>query len=363
MQIVHVTSAHPSHDVRIFEKYCRSLAAAGKQVSLIYGDKQDRPPEHESGVDIVAFRMPVTRIWRILLAAFRVRQRTKTLQPSIIHLHDPETFPFALMSGAHRVVLDFHEDVPKQVMSKEWIPVFLRKPMASLMRYVLRRLASHADAVVCAVPEIAIGLGLDEDQYVLLRNFPERLTTKREHACHFPVQLVYAGLLSKTRGLELMMSLAESNKIKLHLAGRFKTCQDHEFFQAHEARAAVVWHGNLDRDAVWSLYGKCDIGLCLLDDSPNHVDSIPTKFLEYMAAGMPVVVSDVLRFPKVFSGVAGVIHCPYGDMGSVQNAIALLSDEKIYREASAAVISAVGKGYVWQDEFRKALHLYAELGG
>ncbi len=59
MKIVHLTSAHPRDDIRIFFKECRSLAAAGHDLMLVVADGLG--PEVRDGVrilDVGAARAP-----------------------------------------------------------------------------------------------------------------------------------------------------------------------------------------------------------------------------------------------------------------------------------------------------------------
>ncbi len=46
----------------------------------------------------------------------------------IYHLHDPDLIPLGnkLKSNGKKVVFDSHEDIPKQIIDKAWIPKIFR---------------------------------------------------------------------------------------------------------------------------------------------------------------------------------------------------------------------------------------------
>ena len=62
--IVHLTSAHPRDDVRVFLKECRSLKAAGHDVTLVVADGLGDATR--DGVDIVDVGCAQGRLKRML---------------------------------------------------------------------------------------------------------------------------------------------------------------------------------------------------------------------------------------------------------------------------------------------------------
>ena len=128
-KVRHVTTVHSISDPRIFHKECRGLAALGYDVGLIAchdrsrgrrrePHRGDRPPagparSHGEG---------------------RAGRPTAPRCPSA-PTSTTSTIPSCLGRGAaklrgRRVVYDVHEDVPKQIMSKHWIPARAR-PLVS----------------------------------------------------------------------------------------------------------------------------------------------------------------------------------------------------------------------------------------
>src|SRR6185437_15970740 len=71
---------------------------------------------------------------------------------AIVHVHDPELIPLALLLRltGRRAICDIHENVSEQVLHKEWIPRWLRRPLSRALKVMQRALPSLADAVILA---------------------------------------------------------------------------------------------------------------------------------------------------------------------------------------------------------------------
>jgi len=58
-----------------------------------------------------------------------VYKKAKEINADIYHFHDPELMIVGYLLSkvqGKRVIYDVHEDVPRQIMSKTWIPKSLR---------------------------------------------------------------------------------------------------------------------------------------------------------------------------------------------------------------------------------------------
>ena len=120
-KIRHVTTVHAVDDPRIFHKECRSLAARGYDVGLIVYHER---AEVIDGVRVVPLDRSRGRLDRMSRAAWRAYRTAAAERADIYHLHDPELLWVGalLKLGGRRVIYDVHEDVPKQILSKHWIP-------------------------------------------------------------------------------------------------------------------------------------------------------------------------------------------------------------------------------------------------
>ena len=106
--------------------------------------------------------------------------------------------------------------------------------------------------------------------------------------------VTYLGGLSKIRGAFEMikaMNLVQSN-VLLTIAGDFYPHKLLDDLSQLPGWSKVISLGFIDRSSVRNLLSNSDVGLVLYHSLPNHVESQPTKFFEYMCAGVPVVASD-----------------------------------------------------------------------
>jgi hypothetical protein len=152
--VVHLSSVHPPFDTRIFHKECKTLAAAGLETVLIV--PHDRVCVVD-GVRIQAVPKPRNRrermlrtVWQIYRAAVRERAR-------IYHFHDSELIGVGLLLKLRgkKVIYDVHEDLPRQILSKQWIPKWLRKSISLAAEAVEGLGALLFDRIVAVTEPIA----------------------------------------------------------------------------------------------------------------------------------------------------------------------------------------------------------------
>jgi glycosyltransferase involved in cell wall biosynthesis len=361
-RIVHLTSAHPRSDTRIFEKMCRSLASLGLDVHLIVAD--GRGNSSLDGVVVHDVGKPRSRAHRMALIPRRLKRLALALQPDLIHLHDPELLPAGASMARQGacVIFDSHEDVPKQLVSKHYLPRFLRSPLAfgwaQIERYALRSLAG----VVAATPSIHARLSSFCTRSEVVRNYPllREFPPPRAMQSDRPT-ICYVGGLTSARGLvELVEALALcSTHPRLVLAGRFTEPGLRDRLRALPGWEFVEELGQCDRAQVTRVLEQSWIGLVTLHPTPNHIESLPTKMYEYMAAGLPVIASD---FPGWRSTVrdhdCGLLVDPT-NADAIASAIdSLCADHALRAHYGSNGRHAVEQSLNWEPELQRLVQFY-----
>lgn len=367
VRIVHLTSAHPDDDVRIFLKECRALADAGYDVQLVAPGDASRDVD---GVRVVSVPRPKSRLERATRTMWALYRASTRLKPRIYHFHDPELIPLALflkIRGAC-VVYDVHEDLPRQILDKDWIHPLLRRPIATLAAAAEWIAGQAMDAIVTVTPTIAGRF--PRDRTVIVHNYPmvadEPPDSVSVPYARRPPTVAYVGGITEPRGVRQMVAamaeVSSRHEPRLVLAGRAYPAALEIDLAKVPGWERVTMAGWLDRGAVATLLGDARIGIVTFLPLANNVEGYPTKLFEYMAAGLPVIASD---FPGwraiVASADCGLLVDPT-DTTAIAAAIDRLLDHPQEAEAMGRRgRRAATMTYDWATERDALLSLYRRL--
>jgi len=363
-KIVHLSSVHRATDIRILHKECRSLAQAGFQVTLVARADDD---DSIHGVCIRAIRSESkSRFIRMTRTLFEVFRKAVESKGDLYHFHDSELIPVGLVLKllGKRVVYDVHENLPKDIRTKPWIPAVLRRPIASAVDIVERSSARVFDGVVAATPGIAARF---VDSYaVTVQNFPLLSEFEGEGDlpyCARAMTVAYVGALTEIRGVKEMVESIElvnaEKQASLCLAGAYtpESLLD-------EVRQLRGWKyvedlGWLSRPQVASLLGTTRVGLLVVHPVPNLLDSYPNKMFEYMAAGLPLVTSDFPFWKQFVTDVGCGLMVDPCDPRAIADAIVWLLDHPDEAQAMGQRgREAVLAHFTWETEAEKLLGFY-----
>lgn len=222
MNICHITSVHNRYDDRIFIKECRSLSEAGEKVNLIVHDK--KKDEQVDGITIYSTGEEYTsRLKRVLIGNRKILKKLQQIPADICHLHDPELLLLAkkLKRMGKKVIFDSHEDVPAQILDKEWLPSFIRKIVSKVYKMYESYVVKQLDAVIGATPHIAKQFIGRTHKVVIINNYP-KLDDIVFQDTPFELResiICYAGGINEQRGERIMVEAVKDLDAVLILAG------------------------------------------------------------------------------------------------------------------------------------------------
>lgn len=377
--IVHVSSAHPWTDNRIHSRAAATAARAGYRTALVavvasahLGDTDradadwDRP-DAQTGVWIR--RLPRRRrSGRLILSTVQAVRAALSSRARVVHLHDPElVWAIPLLRLARRwVVYDAHEDLPAQVIGKEYLGRLrtVAVPVAGLVV----RIAAHADAVIAATPTIA--RRFPADRTAVVKNLPVLRASDDalvDASGRSPVA-VYLGALSHDRGIDVISGVAGSPALpsgwQLCTAGPIDGAVDRRAFDACCAAGQIDHRGVLPPDRARDLLQTARVGLLPLLPTGAYATSIPTKLFEYLAAGLAVIATDVPYWRELLADAECVSWVPAGDPDAVVRALQrYATDPDLLDEHARAGRRMVDERFRWDREAPELLRVYRRLWG
>lgn len=361
--ITHLTSAHPRYDTRIFLKECLSLAKESDyEVNLIVSDGLGDETLH--GVRIYDVGRGSGRLERLLKTTQKVFEKARSLESDLYHLHDPELIPVGLKLKklGKKVVFDAHEDLPKQIRAKHYIPTLLKPPLSYLIgRWEAQALRQY-DHVVTATPIIQKKFSDYGITATAINNFP-MLDELIEIQPRFERPTIcYIGLLYETRGIRELIQAVTELDVTLIIAGKFFDPHFEAEIRALKGWEKVDFRGFVDRAGVQELLKSSIAGMVTLHPTPSYVEAYPVKMFEYMGAGLAVIASDFPLYRTfVEENGAGLCVDPL-DVPAITQAIAtLLQEPEKARVMGERGKAAVRRHYNWQSEEQKLTALYKRL--
>lgn len=369
-----------THDSRV-EKEAHSLASAGYRVTVVAEAAPDLPEREERGsYQIRRVARPSTRVRGVrLLAHLRKLERVLVrTRPDILHAHDSDALaPVSRAAQRLRVpfVLDAHELwLGRQPRGRGRV---YRSLFVAYYALIERRHVGRAAAHITVSPVIASYL---ERRYgvgsvVLVANYPElepprtldlrSLPGGGEIPSEVPLVL-HLGSAMAGRGVEqLVEAIALVPDAHLVLLGGGES--------AERLKAGLAATLNISErvhvlppvatgDVVAAAAGAT-IGIApIIPDTPNNAASMPNKLFQYLAAGLPVVVSDLPQLRQVAeesgAGMAVDTRDPKLIAGAVRE---LLADPIRLAERGRLARAAAEERYNWGVAEQALLSVYGGL--
>jgi glycosyltransferase involved in cell wall biosynthesis len=360
--IRHLTSVHPIGDPRIFHKQCKSLASRGYDVGLVAC--HDRA-EVQDGVRVMPIARPRGRLERMTHTAWQLYRVAARERADVYQFHDPELLWVGalLKLQGFRVIYDVHEDVPKQVLSKPWIPRWARPLLSSAVAAAEGLAARLVDGIVAATPTVAAKFPAAKT--IVVQNFPEAAFASANGAgpplAERADAFIYAGGLMEVQGVREMAQafalLPEG--MTGTIAGTFHPPSLEAEIAAMPGWRRVSYVGQVTRAEILRLMDGARAGIVLNHPTPNYVEAYSTKMFEYMARGLPVVCSNFPLWKAIVDGAECGIAVDPRSPSAIADAIRTLSeDTELARRLGENGRRAIAERYNWETELGRLETLY-----
>jgi glycosyltransferase involved in cell wall biosynthesis len=364
-RVCHITTVHPPNDHRILHKECVSLREAGYDVTLIAPDTERTTIQ---GVPVVGFRVPVrNRLERTLRRPYAAYRAAVAVDADLYHFHDPDFLPYGtrLARAGKRVVYDAHEDVRTQVRYKEWLPRPSRAMLARTVGRLEAACVARIDAVVTPSVAALARLSPRQPNAVLVANYPrldDRITAapwgdRGRVAC-------YVGGITRVRGAQALVDAMAHTDAELYLAGTISPPQLRRELERSPGWPHVRYLGPVAPERVPELLTRAKVGVIPLRPIPNYRAAYPVKLFEYLAAGLPVVATDVPLWGELLNAHGCGLCVPADSPRRLAEAInAILDDDDRARAMGRCARLAAERHYSWQTQADTLVRLYGDLLG
>lgn len=376
LKIIHLTSAHPRNDTRVFVKMCSSLANQGHDVSLIVADGLG--DEIKSGVKIFDVGVAKNRFYRIFFTTLKVYKMAIKQNVEVYHFHDPELLLISWLLklfSRSEIIYDVHENIKKDILGKVWLPLYSRKIIAFLFVLIEKLALKFIDYIIIAEDSYVENYK-NRNNVVPVRNYPiiglrNKNITIKKIKDDPQLNILYVGGVTKIRGaIELIKSLnflllAGYKNIKLKLIGPISINFKNELFELinkYKLNSYVSIPGVISHEKVYDELERAHIGLSILHPDPNFVESIPTKLYEYMSVGIPVIASNFTLWKKIIDmHKCGICVNPLNPKDIAEAIISIIDNPIISMKMGTNGIAPVEDFYNWEKESLKLINIYDEI--
>ncbi|UBH23099.1 glycosyltransferase [Macrococcus armenti] len=366
IKVCHITSTHKLNDVRINLKECTSLAKKydvyllGNDIT--YGDVS-------GDVKVINIKKQIKgRLDRFLNLKKDLLKEALKINADIYHVHDPDLLQICLALKKYKktIIFDSHEDVPKQILAKNYIPKYLRVPISFAYARYEKFITQKIDAVVAATPSIRDKFlkynlnTIDVNNYPLLNEFAESKATNFENR---KKQITYVGGLSKERGIETIITLSQKlPQYNFKIAGNFSSKEEEIKYKSMVHNENIEFLGHLNRKEIVSLLIESMFGLVLLEKNERYAESLPIKMFEYMAAGLPFIATDFTLWKTITDNAQTGFCVNPNNLEEIQNILMKnIENPDVINTQSQKGINYVFNNCNWENEEQKLLNLYKKL--
>jgi glycosyltransferase involved in cell wall biosynthesis len=379
LAVCSVAYTHYRSDPRV-RREAEALAERGDDVTVVALQREGEPSEHELG-NVRVIGLPVTRyrgdgargyltsygVFFMRAAAYLTKHRKRY---DIVHVHSiPEAMVFAAMipdAVGARIVLDVHD-----LSSEAYASRFGRtpRPVAVAERLSLK----YADAVVTVhdrYREMIVERGVRPEKVTVVHNTPdERLFPMRTPSLPEGdgFRVVYHGALLRRYGLETAVrAVAELRDripgitFEIYGDGDFRADLVRLIDELGLQGTVKLSEGAVPLDDIAAAVAGANVGVVPFLPERFTETILPTKLLEYVRLGIPVVVA---RNP-VIEGYFDDNAVHFVTPGAVDDLVKAV--EAIHSDPQSAVAGAVRAQeffdrYSWERDRQRLFEMMDEV--
>jgi glycosyltransferase involved in cell wall biosynthesis len=365
-KICHITSVHKQNDSRIFHKECKSLAEANFDTTLLVLNGKN---EDVDGVKIRSVEWKSTgRLQRIFRSGKAMLPTALALNADIYHLHDPELLFIARKlkqkSGA-LVVYDSHEDLPKQVLDKYWIPSWIRKFLSFLVYQFEMYVAKKLDGVVSVTETICARFKKVNCHVAFVANYPvlnEMVVLASAENKEKSNSVCYIGGLTPTRGIKELVQALAFTDARLLLAGSFSSEAFEKEVKELPEWQKVSFYGYVNRNEIVEILETAAVGIVTLHPTKSYMEALPIKLFEYMSAKLPVIGSDFVSWrPLILDNNCGFMVDPLQPKEIAERINYLLAHPMEAQKMGVNGYNAVHEKYSWETQALNLIAFYHSI--
>ena len=271
------------------------------------------------------------------------------------------------------IIYDVHESYADFIKLKRYLPVWLRYPLARGFSWLEPLLARLCDGLIFADDQIAVSFQSLKLPKTTLFNFPACKFIKDASRAEYvsgkkdPV-ILHLGSQEKSRGTLVMLAafqqiLEAMPAAQLLLVGPFHPASHRQEVQSEINRLklekSVRIMGKVPFSDVAYFLQQSAIGWIALKDVPKYQKNIPTKLFEYMAAGLPIVSSDLIPSrPYIKNGENGYLVTPDDPTQLAQATLNILHNPSRAQYMSKMNRDRVRSTYNWNEMEKRLLTFY-----
>lgn len=390
--VIHIIFSHNAFDDRVFYKEAVSLAKkyrtiilSGTKDGFIYdmGGKQKLEGTY-SGVEIYSYPIRkkknaigrfVGRIYRNLhikskpyYSALFDRINTLKLNPSIVHIHEPELLVLAekfKKKYSCKIIFDCHEYYYIHFQTESFLDSWHFNEIKK-SAYFFKNKFRNCDAIIGVTKTMeAVNWFLCPNKiHTTIQNSTLIDIKKKESTISYPIRLVHEGSMSFNRGLKLMIEMFSDSwfreNVRLKIVGELKGEELNYYSSMLESNPYLKDCINI---TGWIAYENLkkyldgDIGIIFLEKYPNYYLSMPNKLFNYVGANMPVLTVDLLEINRTLDSY-GIGEITLKSISSIKSEILKIVDNYQY------YLNNIKKAKIklnWEHDEKKLFKLYEEI--
>lgn len=349
-------------------KYAETLAKRGDHVDVIaLRHKGQIPHEVINGVNIyrvqkrvIDERKNITYLFKVmafLILSFTSLTVKHLKKPyDLIHVHSvPDFEVFAALitkyTGA-RIILDIHDIVPEFYASK--FNAGKNSIIFKLLKIIERLSIAFADHVIISNDiwnKVLVSRSLDEKKCLTILNYPDtNIFYKRERQREDSKFIItYPGTLAWHQGLDIAVKAVaiikeQAPEVELHIHGEGDSKNSLiALISQLGLEGRVFLKPILPIDEVADVMGRSDLGIVPKRANGFGNAAFSTKILEFMALGVPVLISKTRIDQYYFDESLVTFFEPENERDLAEKILLVIKDKELRETKAANSIRYIGE--------------------